>query len=130
MDEDVFVPEDAVEGDNGLLAVALIIGLREDMAALSRTLKTIHVDPFLFKSDLYKLIMNIFLQNCKGTLQHIESRRSQNQEESQFEVIIKLNISRENLTSMLKLMKQSSSLTRVTVASASNPVAEMPGIMI
>jgi len=72
--------------------------------------------------------VNNTIQNCKGTLQHIESRRSQNQEESQFEVIIKLNISRDNLTSMLKLMKQSSSLTRVTVASAANPVAEMPGI--
>ena len=56
MDEDVFVPEDAIEGDNGLLAVALIIGLREDMAALSRTLKTIQVDAII--ANFYYIYRN------------------------------------------------------------------------
>jgi len=58
---------------------------------------------------------------------HVESRPSQNLGESQFEVILKLDIARENLVSLLKLLKQSTSLSRVTVASATNFVAEIPG---
>jgi hypothetical protein len=40
---------------------------------------------------------------------------------------LKLDIARENLVSLLKLLKQSTSLSRVTVASATNFVAEIPG---
>ncbi|XP_046459757.1 tyrosine 3-monooxygenase-like [Daphnia pulex] len=107
--EEVFLPEDSLTvGENGRLLVALIIRMREEMVSLSRTLKTI--------------------QNCKGTLLHVESRPSQNLDESQFEVILKLDIARENLVSLLKLLKQSTSLSRVTVASATNFVAEIPEI--
>lgn len=43
IDEEVFLPEDFSPEENGLMTVALIVGLREDMVALSRTLKTIQV---------------------------------------------------------------------------------------
>ena len=101
--------------------------MREDMAALSRTLKTLQANLFYFRHIFIRKTNWFFLQNCKGKLLHVESRPSHNQEESQFEVIIKLEINRENLISLLKLLKQSAALTRVTVASASNPVAEIPG---
>lgn len=43
-EEEVFLPEDSIIVDeNGRLLVALIIGMREEMVALSRTLKTIQV---------------------------------------------------------------------------------------
>lgn len=44
-DEFSFLPEDSLSvGENGRLLVALIIGLREEMVTLSRTLKTIQVN--------------------------------------------------------------------------------------
>lgn len=97
------------------------------MVSLSRTLKTIQVLHFLV--ERFQFYTNIYWisQNCKGTLLHVESRPSQNLDESQFEVILKLDIARENLVSLLKLLKQSTSLSRVTVASATNFVGEIPG---
>ena len=43
-EEEVFLPEDSISlGENGELLVALIVGLRDDMSALARALKTIQV---------------------------------------------------------------------------------------
>lgn len=57
----------------------------------------------------------------------MESRPSHNKEEPQFEIILKLDIARDNLVSLLKLMKQSTALNRVTVTSATNFVGDIPG---
>lgn len=58
---------------------------------------------------------------------HLESRPSHDTAETQFEIIMKLDIARDNLVSLLKLMKQSPSLHRVIVTSATNFVRELPG---
>lgn len=133
-EEEVFLPEDSLTvGENGRLLVALIIRLREEMVSLSRTLKTIQVKNVWWESLrnlnwFYSFTFASFnFQNCKGTLLHVESRPSNNLDDTQFEVILKLDIARENLISLLKLMKQSTSLSRVTVASATNFVGEIPG---
>lgn len=43
-EEDLCLPEDSITiGENGRLVVALIVGIREEMVSLSRTLKTIQV---------------------------------------------------------------------------------------
>ena len=55
----------------------------------------------------------------------MESRPSQNVDDCQFEVILKLDIARDNFMALVKLMKQSTSLGRITV-SATNYV-EIPG---
>ncbi|KAI9558336.1 hypothetical protein GHT06_015089 [Daphnia sinensis] len=107
--EELVLPDDVFTvGENGRLLVAIIIRMREEMVTLSRTFKTI--------------------QHCKGTLLHVESRLSHNKDEHQFEVILKLDIARDNLISLLKLLKQSTSLSRVTVASATNFVGDIPEI--
>ena len=47
-EEEVFLQDDSIPvGENGRLLVALIIGMREEMVTLSRTLKTIQVKHFI-----------------------------------------------------------------------------------
>jgi len=57
---------------------------------------------------------------CKGQLTHIESRVAKNDESDNFEVILQMQILRENLISLVKLLKQSVSLNKVFVSSSSS----------
>ena len=51
-EEEVFLPEDSISlGENGELLVALIVGLRDDMSALARALKTIQVTNIINYGD-------------------------------------------------------------------------------
>jgi len=104
-EEEVFATEEAMPAgiDNGPVNVHLILGLRDSMDSLARLLKTI--------------------QNCKGTLLHIESRTGRS-DESEFDVVIKLNISRDNLMVLMNLVRQSGTVSRSQLASCSNPPTE------
>ena len=56
----------------------------------------------------------------KGQLTHVESRAVKNDECDNFEVILQMQIFRENLISRMKLLKQSVSLNKVYVGSSSS----------
>jgi len=99
-EEEVFVTGGS---ESGPVNVHLILGLRDDLDSLVHSLKSI--------------------KSCKGKLLHVESRASANKE-SEFDVIIKLNISRDNLTVLMNLLRQSDTVGRAHLASCTKPPSE------
>ena len=68
-------------------------------------------------------------QNCKGTLLHVESRAPGN-EDSEFDVIVNLSISRDNLMILMNLLRQNGTVNRAHLASCSKPPTEkIPGFI-
>ena len=73
---------------------ALILRLREGISSLSRILKTI--------------------ENFKGSVTHVESRPSK-KEGLQFDVLVKVDMTRQSLLQLIRNLRQSSSLAGVTL---------------
>ncbi|XP_014290756.1 tyrosine 3-monooxygenase [Halyomorpha halys] len=73
---------------------ALVVKLREGIGSLARILKTVEVN--------------------KGTIVHLESRPSK-VSGVQFDVLIKVDMSRQNLLLLIKTLRQSSSLEGITL---------------
>ncbi|KAL1131005.1 hypothetical protein AAG570_012243, partial [Ranatra chinensis] len=96
-EEEVLLANAASEGKDAEQAVqraALVIKMREGMGSLARVLKTI--------------------ENFKGTIVHLESRQSK-QTGVQFDVLIKVDMSRQNLLLLIRSLRQSAALAGVTL---------------
>ncbi|XP_016836527.1 tyrosine 3-monooxygenase isoform X2 [Nasonia vitripennis] len=79
--------------DQSVQTAALVLRLREGMSSLPRILKTI--------------------ENFKGQVAHVETRPSK--KEGQFDVLVKVNMSRHNLSSLIRNLRQGSSLGGLTL---------------
>ncbi|XP_012279464.1 tyrosine 3-monooxygenase [Orussus abietinus] len=82
------------EGENTVQKAALVLRLREGIGSLARILKTV--------------------ENFKGTVTHVESRPSK-KEGLQFDVLVKVDMSRQSLLQLIRNLRQSSSLGGVTL---------------
>ncbi|XP_033221556.1 tyrosine 3-monooxygenase [Belonocnema kinseyi] len=82
------------EGDQEVQKAALVLRLREGISSLSRILKTV--------------------ENFKGTVTHVESRASK-KEGLQFDVLVKVDMTRQSLLQLIRNLRQSSSLAGVTL---------------
>lgn len=82
--------------DQSVQTAALVLRLREGgMSSLPRILKTI--------------------ENFKGQVGHVESRPSPKRGDGQFDVLVKVNMSRQNLSSLIRNLRQGSSLGGLTL---------------
>uniref|UniRef100_A0A023F574 Putative aromatic amino acid hydroxylase n=1 Tax=Triatoma infestans TaxID=30076 RepID=A0A023F574_TRIIF len=77
------------EAEQAIQRAALILKLKEGMGSLARTLKTI--------------------ENFKGSIVHLESRPSKDAG-VQFDVLVKVDMSRQNLLLLIRSLRQSASL--------------------
>lgn len=82
------------ENEQNIQRAALVLRLREGISSLSRILKTI--------------------ENFKGTVTHVESRPSK-KEGLQFDVLVKVDMTRQSLLQLIRNLRQSSSLAEVTL---------------
>lgn len=82
------------EAADSVQRAALVVKLREGIGSLARILKTVEVN--------------------KGTIVHLESRPSK-VSGVQFDVLIKVDMSRQNLLLLIKTLRQSSSLGGITL---------------
>ena len=103
-DDDAGLTEDEVvlaktiaespESEHTVQKAALVLRLREGIGSLARILKTI--------------------ENFKGTVTHVESRPSQ-MEKIQFDVLVKVDMTRPSLLQLIRNLRQSSALDGVTL---------------
>ena len=103
-DDDAGLTEDEVvlaktiaespESEHTVQKAALVLRLREGIGSLARILKTI--------------------ENFKGTVTHVESRPSQI-EKIQFDVLVKVDMTRPSLLQLIRNLRQSSALDGVTL---------------
>lgn len=82
------------EAEQVIQRAALVLRMREGIGSLARILKTI--------------------ENFKGTVVHLESRPSK-AEGMQFDILVKVDMSRQNLILLIRSLRQSSSLGGVTL---------------
>ncbi|XP_076758414.1 tyrosine hydroxylase ple [Xylocopa sonorina] len=82
------------ESEHTVQKAALVLRLREGIGSLARILKTI--------------------ENFKGTVTHVESRPSK-KEGLQFEVLVKVDMTRQSLLQLIRNLRQSSALDGVTL---------------
>ncbi|KAK9308707.1 hypothetical protein QLX08_001427 [Tetragonisca angustula] len=82
------------ESEYTVQKAALVLRLREGISSLARILKTI--------------------ENFKGTVTHVESRPSK-REGVQFEVLVKVDMSRQSLLQLIRNLRQSAALDGVTL---------------
>ncbi|XP_076669684.1 tyrosine hydroxylase ple [Andrena cerasifolii] len=103
-DDDAGLTEDEVvlaktiaespESEHTVQKAALVLRLREGIGSLARILKTI--------------------ENFKGTVTHVESRPSQ-MEKIQFDVLVKVDMTKPSLLQLIRNLRQSSALDGVTL---------------
>lgn len=103
-DDDAGLTEDEVvlaktiaespESEHTVQKAALVLRLREGIGSLARILKTI--------------------ENFKGTVTHVESRPS-HMEKIQFDVLVKVDMTRPSLLQLIRNLRQSSALDGVTL---------------
>ncbi|CAB0032023.1 unnamed protein product [Trichogramma brassicae] len=79
--------------DQSIQTAALILRMRDGMSMLPRILKTI--------------------ESFKGQVAHVETRSSKN--EGQYDVLVKINITRQNLASLIRNLRQGTSLGGITL---------------
>ncbi|XP_029044654.1 tyrosine 3-monooxygenase [Osmia bicornis bicornis] len=82
------------ENENAVQKAALVLRLREGISSLARILKTI--------------------ENFKGTVTHVESRPSK-KEGLQFDVLVKVDMTRQSLLQLIRNLRQSAALDGVTL---------------
>lgn len=82
------------ESEHVVQKAALVLRLREGISSLARILKTI--------------------ENFKGTVTHVESRPSK-KEGHQFDVLVKVDMSKQCLLQLIRNLRQSSSLDGMTL---------------
>lgn len=84
---------------------ALVLRLRDGMSSLSRVLKTV--------------------EKYQGAVCHLETRPNKNQP-TQFDVLIKVDMTRQSLLQLIKSLRQASSLESVTLLSEENISVKNP----
>ncbi|KAJ4429393.1 hypothetical protein ANN_21550, partial [Periplaneta americana] len=82
------------EAEQAIQKAALVLKMREGIGSLARILKTI--------------------ENFKGTVTHLETRASK-QTGAQFDVLVRVDMSRQNLLLLIRSLRQSASLAGVTL---------------
>lgn len=82
------------EGENALQKAVLVLRMRDGISSLARILKTI--------------------ENFKGVVDHLESRPSK-KEGMQFDVLVKVDMTRQSLLQLIRNLRQSSSLGGVSL---------------
>ena len=82
------------QGEDVMQRAALVLKMREGMACLARVLKTI--------------------ESLKGVIVHLESRPSQ-EPQAQFDVLIKVDMTSQNLLLLIRSLRQSSFLSGVSL---------------
>ncbi|CAK9803520.1 Tyrosine 3-monooxygenase [Anthophora plagiata] len=82
------------DSEHTVQKAALVLRLREGIGSLARILKTI--------------------ENFKGTVTHVESRPSK-KEGLQFDVLVKVDMTRQSLLQLIRNLRQSSALDGVTL---------------
>lgn len=85
---------DSKEAEQAVQRAALVVKLKDGIGSLARILKTI--------------------DNFKGTVVHLESRPSKAMG-FQFDVLVRVDMSRQNLLLLIKSLRQSSALGKVTL---------------
>uniref|UniRef100_A0A8D8WAX6 Tyrosine 3-monooxygenase n=1 Tax=Cacopsylla melanoneura TaxID=428564 RepID=A0A8D8WAX6_9HEMI len=93
------------EAENVVQTAALVLRMREGMGSLARILKTIEV--------------------FKGTVVHLETRASK-MEGIQFDVLVKVDMSRRDLLSLIRTLRQSSSLGGINLLTENNVSVKGP----
>lgn len=91
--------EENKDGDQVNQRAALVLKMREGMGSLARILKTI--------------------ENFKGSIVHLESRPSK-ESGTQFDVLVKVDMTRQNLLLLIRSLRQSSSLKGVSLLAENN----------
>lgn len=84
----------AEDSEHSVQKAALVLRLREGMGSLGRILKTI--------------------ENFKGAITHVESRPSK-RDGVQFEILVKVDMSRQSLLQLIRNLRQSAALDGVTL---------------
>lgn len=84
--------------DQSVQTAAMVMRLREGMSSLPRILKTI--------------------ENFKGQVAHLETRPSKR--DNQYDVLVKVNMTRQNLSSLIRNLRQGSSLGGITLLADNN----------
>lgn len=87
------------EAEQAIQQAALLLRMRDGMGSLARILKTI--------------------DNYKGCVEHLETRPSQ-ASETQFDALVKVNMSRINLLQLIRALRQSTSFAGVNLISENN----------
>ena len=82
------------EAETTIQKAALVVRMRDGISSLARILKTV--------------------ENFKGTVTHVESRQSR-KEGSQFDVLVKVDMTRQSLLQLIRNLRQSASLAGVTL---------------
>lgn len=82
------------EAEQAIQRAALVLRMREGMGSLARILKTI--------------------ENFKGVVVHLETRPSKT-EGMQFDILVRVDMSRQNLLLLIRSLRQSASLGEVTL---------------
>ncbi|CAD6240228.1 GSCOCG00002566001-RA-CDS [Cotesia congregata] len=82
------------DGETGIQKATLMLRLRDGIGSLARILKAI--------------------ENFKGTVTHLESRPSR-KEGSQFDVLVKVDMTRQCLLQLIRNLRQSAALEEVTL---------------
>lgn len=90
---------DSKVDDHTVQRSTLVLRLRDGIGALARILKTI--------------------ENFKGTVVHVESRPSK-QEGIQYDVLVKVDLTRQALLLLIRALRQSSALGGVSLLSDNN----------
>lgn len=101
-EEEMILANDASESkeaQHSIQKAALVLKMREGIGSLARILKTI--------------------ENFKGTVTHLETRSSK-QTGTQFDVLLRVDMSRQNLLLLIRSLRQSASLTGVTLLAEDN----------
>ncbi|XP_031826596.1 tyrosine hydroxylase ple [Nomia melanderi] len=86
--------QESPESEHTVQKAALVLRLREGIGSLARILKTI--------------------ENFKGTVTHVESRPSK-REGLQFDVLVKVDMTKQSLLQLIRNLRQSSALDGVTL---------------
>lgn len=116
---------DSKVDDQSIQRSALVLRLRDGIGSLARILKAIEVKAcfFLFVLNLWfaKLssLLFFFDQNFKGTVVHVETRPSK-QEGIQYDVLVKLDSTRQSLLLLIRSLRQSAALGGVSLLTDNN----------
>lgn len=96
---------EGVDAEKVVQKAALVLHLKDGMSSLSRVLKTI--------------------EKFQGSIIHLETRPTQNNQ-NQFDVLIKVEMQRQSLLQLIKSLRQASSLEHTTLLSEENISVKNP----
>lgn len=107
-EEEVILEKAASESkdaENGVQTAALVLRMREGMGSLARILKTVEV--------------------FKGTVVHVETRTSK-MAGIQFDVLVKVEMTRRDLLNLIRSLRQSASLGGINLLTENNVSVKGP----